>query len=644
MVTDSGSPSSNSVPRLRLALHASDRRLWVAIAVVVSLIVYLSTLQVDVNGSVHAFATDVGEIQNALPRWGLIHRSGYPLYTAVGSLLVAALRVIGIEPAAGASIYSMLWGVVSVGLLVVLAQELGVPGPAAALGALAAALSTSMWVFSSVAEVHTLTSVFSLATLIFALQFGRTGGRRQLLLLALVFSQGVMHQRSLVVLAPAVLVLVWPQLGALWRGLGAAIGLSLLAPLTYLYMPFRVWTGATWVFGSPGTWEGFWEMMFDNRAERVFTTYGNLEEWRERAEITLGILADDMLWPQLVIGLAALILLARKKGGWREGLSMSLAWIPFLLLTLIIWRGRVVDAQLAAKLPITALAGVGLALALDRLGRRWRWLGIAAGIALVLALVGWGWRVRPFVLSITRDPSAREVIEVVSQVAPPPDDRPTTLVSTWGLDYWALAYAQECRGQLPGLNLVDHNANLRAISDRGERLLILDKILHVFPVWRWEERLGRLYLASAAPHVIEISRTPPVDPTDLPVEGTMDMGNGLRLRSAELEWTARDRLLLTIHWEAAREVAVDHSVAVHLVSHEPPRSGDDILAQADKTHPVDGWYPTSRWSQGEIVRDRHSIEVPEGSAPIAVRIALYRTDPVAGFINSPWLSLALPER
>ena len=194
-------------------LTSSQRRLvWPSVAALATLAVFGTTLQTGINGSVHAYATDVGEIQNALPRWGIIHHSGYPQYSVLGSLFVTLLRPVGIEPAASTSLFSALWGALAAGLMVVLAQELGARGPMAVLGALAAALSTSVWVFASLAEVHTLTLVLTLATLIFAVRFGRSGERRDLVLLALFFSQGVVHQRSVLFLAPAVLILVWPQL------------------------------------------------------------------------------------------------------------------------------------------------------------------------------------------------------------------------------------------------------------------------------------------------------------------------------------------------------------------------------------------------------------------------------------------------
>jgi hypothetical protein len=92
-----------------------------------------------------------------------------------------------------------------------------------------------------------------------------------------------------------------------------------------------------------------------------------------------------------------------------------------------------------------------------------------------------------------------------------------------------------------------------------------------------------------------------------------------------------------------RPVAEDYSVAVHLVAHDPPRGGEDVLTQADSAHPLQGWYPTSRWGQGEIVRDHYLIQLPEGSTPVAVRIALYRVTPEGEFVNSPWLSQPLPD-
>jgi hypothetical protein len=619
-----------------------DRRAWVAIATAIACLLYLSTFQTVVNGSQSPYTTDVGEIQNALPRWGTIHWTGYPLYTFLGSLFVTLLRWIGIPPAAGASLFSALWGVVSAGLLVALLQEFDVSGPLAALGALVAAASTSVWMDASLAEVHTLTTAFTVATLLLALRFGRSGGRGDLLLLALVFSQGVVHQRAVIFLAPAVAVLILTQWRAAWRGLIPAIALSLLAPLAYLYLPWRVSQGATWVFGTPGTWQRVMSMLLDNRAERVVSWPAGIVEWGDRIGRAFAVTAADLSLVLLVLGLLGLFVLALEKR-WRESLGLTLAWVPYILLTGAIWIGRVGDAQLAAHLPVTVLAAVGLALLADSLGRRARWGQSLATLMLAAAVVFLVVVNRPQVLAVTRDRSAEAVIATAEQVAPPPADRPTTFMALWGNDYWALAYAQAFEARLPGLDIVDHNADFRAISARGNRLLTFSETFYRRPLSWWDGRLGHVSLSSAAPGVVEIAPEPSLAPADVPPGPELDLGDGVWIRSAQVSPGRDGNLVLTVYWQAEAPPALDYSVAVHLVAHDPPRGAEDVLSQADQAHPVYGWYPISRWHAGEIVRDHYLVEVPDGAEPWAVRVALYRVNGSGGFVNSPWLSLPVAD-
>jgi hypothetical protein len=197
---------------------------------------------------------------------------------------------------------------------------------------------------------------------------------------------------------------------------------------------------------------------------------------------------------------------------------------------------------------------------------------------------------------------------------------------------------------LQGLNLVDHNADVRTVSTEG-RMLTLEGTLHVFPVSWWEEQLGgRLYLSSAAPDIVEFAVAPPIDPAKVAADMSFDLENGIGVRTATVgEGPGPDQLHVTIYWEVVGPVSGDYSVAVHLVSLDPPQGGADILDQADSTHPVENWYPTSQWSVGEVVRDDHVLDVPSGSSPVAVRIAMYQVDGSGAFVNTEWLSLAIPK-
>jgi hypothetical protein len=234
------------------------------------------------------------------------------------------------------------------------------------------------------------------------------------------------------------------------------------------------------------------------------------------------------------------------------------------------------------------------------------------------------------------------VIATVERVAPPPGSRPVTFMALWGNDYWALAYAQAFQGRLPGLDIVDHNASFKTILASGNRLFTLSKTRYRRPVSWWDELLGPVYLSSVAPEIVEIAREPPVSQADVGRGPALDLGDGMWIRAAQLSSLGDGSLGLAVYWQAERQPVRDYSVAVHLVAHDPPRGAEDILAQADSSHPVCGWYPTSRWSSGEIVRDDYRIVVPGGpdvAQPQAVRVALYYVNDAGEFVNSPWLSV-----
>jgi hypothetical protein len=640
----------------------TDNRAGAVLIALVACVTFLSTLQMHINGSPSPYATDVGELQNALPRWGTIHYSGYPLYTLLGSLFVTALREVGIAPAAGASLFSVVWEALALGLLGLLAIELGAPRTTAALSALVVAVSTSTWIDASLAEIHTLTMFFTAATLLLALRFRRSGRRDHWLWLTLAFTQGIAHQRSVAFLAPAVLLLIWPQLSAVRRNFWPALGVALLAPLTYLYLPLRYWQGATWTFGQPGTWEGFWKLVLDTKADRIVALPESLGAWLTRAGTAARLLSDDL---PLAVLAAGLLGLAAPLGPARsepvEGLgtgrvmrgqrvvtvALLLVVLPYLGLSVLIWEARVSDALLAVKLPVVHLAGVGLALlaaALVKHAAAWRpgesRLQVAANLVLGVILVGLFVLHRPRVLAVTRDRSVESAIATVARVTPPAE--PTTFFEPWGRDFWALTYAQAYRGELPGLNLVDHNANFEALIARGDRLLVRETTFYAWPLAWWEERLGTAYLSSAAPEVIEVAPAPPVARGDVPAGPSLELGNNVRILAAQLHRPTEQELILTVYWETLAPLELDYSVAVHLVSHNPPRGPGDILAQAGRRHPVSGWYPTSLWEAGEVIRDDYPIPVPDAAHPAAVRVAMYRVGADGGFINTRWLALPIP--
>jgi hypothetical protein len=611
------------------------------IGAVLIIVVYLGTLQLSINGSQHPYTTDVGEIQNALPRWGTIHFPGYPLYTFTGSVFVSAVRLLGLKPAVGSSLLSAIWGAISIALLIVLDFEFEVPAPAAILTAILFGLSTSFWVDSSIAEVHTLSVVLMFLSVIFAIRFGRNGRRSQLLWLSLFYSQAVLHQRALVFMAIGLLILVLPQRKALYKGLLPAIGVGALSSLIYLYLPLRAWQGAKWTFNQPGTWRGFWSLVFDTKSERIINIPTTLGDAIVRGQTTIEILSNE--WPLilLAVGLLGTIIIGIRSRPL-EAIGISLIWLPFLLISLVIWEGGLSDALLAVNLPVIAMSALGLAILSAQLLDQSRILGS-------IALLGWLLLAgllfvngRPEILKITRSPIPIDIAAISKQIEDYDDKRPTTLMTLWGQDYWTLAYAQAYEESLTGINLVDHNADLGKILDSNERLITLDRTFYQRPLSWWDDRYGPVYLSSINPGIIEIDNEPLVN--EILIDGGPDrpLGNGITVRAIETNWEAPDLLKLIVYWQAERGELEDYSVAVHLVEEVALQSQENILAQSDATHPVSGWYPTSRWTRGEIVKDSYLLELPEEAEPVAVRLAMYQIGEGGEFENTEWITVSLP--
>jgi len=98
-----------------------------------------------------------------------------------------------------------------------------------------------------------------------------------------------------------------------------------------------------------------------------------------------------------------------------------------------------------------------------------------------------------------------------------------------------------------------------------------------------------------------------------------NLGDQVTLLGYDLRIRAGDSLLLTLYWQAQREMDKDYTVFIHLVDGEAK-----IWAQ-DDNQPEGGFYPTSFWDEGEIVRDEYELllpaDMPEGEYEL--RVGMY---------------------
>ena len=140
-------------PHLLPAAHLSRPALarWIVCGLAALALggLYAATLQTHISGSFsetspqnilyNEYIKDVAEIQVALNVWGTIHHTGYPLFAILGNLFTLPLRVLGVEPAAAASLYAVAWGMLLLGGFALLVWRLT---GRVALAVISAALGT----------------------------------------------------------------------------------------------------------------------------------------------------------------------------------------------------------------------------------------------------------------------------------------------------------------------------------------------------------------------------------------------------------------------------------------------------------------------------------------------------------------------
>ena len=131
------------------------------------------------------------------------------------------------------------------------------------------------------------------------------------------------------------------------------------------------------------------------------------------------------------------------------------------------------------------------------------------------------------------------------------------------------------------------------------------------------ERL-RAVRPDGAPLEVVLVDTLPVQATTAPRTALSGEGPALRLLDSELPpiWRAGQTISFALIWGVAEPVSADYQLYVHLRDAETGETVD----QADGP-PVEGWYPTSYWSQDEVIRDERTFPLDAGVPPGAYVLA-----------------------
>jgi hypothetical protein len=138
-------------------------------------------------------------------------------------------------------------------------------------------------------------------------------------------------------------------------------------------------------------------------------------------------------------------------------------------------------------------------------------------------------------------------------------------------------------------------------------------------VLAWDVLIGAQYLAHYPdyPPTVQIALYERPALPDNPDDQRI-YGDQLALHDAVIAERANpgERLHVDLWWSAAeRDIDRDYSVGVYLM----PPDADRVVAQHDGPP---GDRPTSQWSRGQVLFDRHTLTIPDDLAPGTYRVAV----------------------
>lgn len=631
---------------------------------------------------------DSAEFQFAAWLGGFAHPTGYPLYLSLGWLWTHLLPWH--DPAWRMNLFSAVWGGVATGLFYLLALRLlpGVMRPVyrrliALAAALVFAVTPTFWSQAVVTEVYSLHAVFIVAVLLALLRWAEVAetaaGRRQAVLVALLYGLSLAHHRSMILLVPAILVFIGQTLrtapAAVRRSLYprrylALIALGLVAPLlSYLYIPltaphvayYQVALGPSRVLTLyDATFAGFIAHVTGS-AFGVALNVGAIGGEQLAGLVTRFI--REFTWPGALLGLLGLAVSLLVPPRRRQPVTalLGLTFLAVIAFNLIYGIGDIHVFFIPAYLVWT--------------------LWLAQGVeALARFVAGLPDAFRPYTLSAARPaaPPSSSPLHLLAAVllfmlaalllkvnfAANDRHADRSARATWDailaqpipegslllsndrdemVPQWYLRYVEGVRpdlvGLFPGVQPGTDWADVGQVATAALRTGA--------PVYLIKPMPGLEVKFAMTGPLVSAGDTPPAEgqlgalmkvigPT---VEKTPDrplaltFGDALKLTGYDVEpamATAGGTLKVTLYWQSQRVMARKYTSFIHIVD-----AAGTVLGQSDH-QPGGAYYPTNLWRPGEMLADVHYVTLTAlGRAPYSLIAGVYIMDPDLQHLGAP---------
>jgi hypothetical protein len=586
---------------------------------------------------------------------------GYPLYTMGGWLWFhLGRRLLGdaANPISLLSAYSTLWALLALSLLYRLILEVTQGDwPVAALGTAFYAVTYFFWYYAVTAEQYASAVLQTLAMVWVAFRWEEKRDERLLLLLAFLCGLALAHLVTVLLIAPP---LAWFILTAqpdiirrarLWL---RAAALALLPLVSYAYVYLRgaqhpEWRGeGDW----PNAWAWFWQFVStrQGRAELTWTLGPFTREFP-------ALIWGELTVVGLVLGLVGLAWLGRRRAVFLYA-TLALYFAFSYVDRFGNWFQVIMPAYPLVVLGLAAVAH-GVARSphfsptpfLSQLWERKGTEGLGKGrrIARFFVLTAFVLLVAyRFALSYPRADSSQRAEDngLVPGWAILADE-PEQGAAVFGIrdEALALGYLADIWGARPDVRPVS-GPEARSLFRQGERPLYVTRAAAPLVA---AEISPDAHLSSVGLMLIRVRPNPWQESPSLQHRLDADLGDGLRLLGFEVAIAEGERgrregegmLRVALYWQAVRRIGHDYTVSVR-----PSSGGEPILIGREPLQqdhpPVWGFYPTTRWTPGEVVRDDYALALPPGAQPDGATVVVYRALAQGGYENLAVLTLAFP--
>ncbi len=584
-------------------------------------ILYLRTLA----PSVVFIFDDTLEMQYVVPRLGILHPTGYPLYTLLGKLftLIVPLNDVAFR----LNLFSAFCAALAVAFVYLVAHQLVQHRLAALIAALTFAAGETFWAQAIVAEVYALQMLLVALILYLTLRLSPSAPRPLLYLLAFALGLGLAHHRLVLLLLPAIVLYVFLVNRTLLHDFKtlARAALFFCAPLLlYLYLPLRASVGS-----ADGTYENTLTGFFNWVMAAQYTAFfeNPLHVQRDAAYYW------TMFQNQFTLAGLALIVV-----GGIAMLRKPRETLLFLSIALIAEAGfafnyRTADVEVHFLTTFLLLA-LWLAIGIDVLVRattsfalRFTFLILALLVPLYLLMNNFA----------TTDLSAKwDVYDYGRDMLSQPLESNATMIGITG-EMTLIRYFQENAHLRPDLETIaadKEDARLKAVENalKQNRTVYLTRPLKGAAEKYSLVSLGPLIRVHPQPITTMPQNISPLDANF----GAAKL-IGYTIQTLEQHAENGRALRVTLYWHVEDKIETDALISVKVL-----RSDHRVFGQSDH-RPVRDAYPTPAWRPGEIVADTYDVPIFFGVTPstYTIHVTMYdaTTNEILGQANVSQVSL-----